>query len=349
MNYTDYQKNDRAGNALSDRLNLVPTWGWPGSDNLLSSQDLTFPVANTPIGRLSVVHGKEVEDYLEKVKEYELAQNTAPNTVAGRAWMKQGIHVTGSSDLYLGTVLCNYMDVYQRLIEDTLYGAKVHMFCKTSTNPIEQVAPDKIAQLFNEGISFLNYFGHSSATTLEFNIDDPQNYNNQGKYPVFYVNGCKAGDFFTFYQQRLTLNETLSERYTLAKQRGAIAFIASTHYGVVNYLNLYLTGLYDVINHRDYNKTLGETMSEALGGMLKSTGSYDFYSRMHAEQITLHGDPALKMNTQAKPDYVIEESLIKINPLFISLAETKYTLKIKTMNLGKAIGDSITLEIKQQY
>lgn len=349
MSYSDYQKQDRARNYLADRLNLVPTWGWPGSDNLLSAQDITFPVATTPIGRLSVVNGKELEDYLEKVKEYELVQKTAPNTIAGRAWMKQGIHVTGSSDVYLGTVLCNYMDVYQRLIEDTLIGAKVHTFCKTSTNPVEQVAPDKIAQLFNEGISFLNYFGHSSATTLEFNIDEPQNYNNQGKYPVFFVNGCKAGDFFTYYQQRLTAVETLSEKYNLAKQRGSIAFVASTHYGVVNYLNLYLTELYGVMNKQDYNKTLGETMQDALGNMLRATGSYDFYSRMHAEEIELHGDPAVKLNTQAQADYVIEPSLIKISPLFISLAEKSFKLKIKTMNLGKAVGDSVTLEIKQQY
>lgn len=349
VNYSDYQKNDRAASALTDRINLVPTWGWPGSDNLLSAQDITYPIANTPIGRLSVVVGREVEDYLEKVKEYEQAQQNAPNTVAARAWMKQGIHVTGSSDLYLGTVLCNYMDVYKRLIEDTLIGAKVNAFCKTSTNPIEAVAPDRIAQLFNEGISFLNYFGHSSSTTLEFNIDEPQNYNNQGKYPVFFVNGCKAGDFFTYYQPRLTTNETLSEKYILAKQRGAIAFVASTHYGVVNYLNLYLTQLYDLMSHKGYNKALGETMRDALKNMLQSTGTYDFYSRMHAEEITLHGDPAVKMNTQAKPDYVIEEPLIKITPLFISLAEKNYKLKVKTMNLGQAINDSITLEVKQQY
>lgn len=349
MNYSDYQRYDRGQNSLADRLNLVPTWGWPGSDNLLSAKDITFPAATTPIGRLSVVNGRELEDYLEKVKEYELVQKNAPNTIAGRAWMKQGIHVTGSSDVYLGTVLCNYMDVYQRLIEDTLIGAKVNTFCKTSTNPVEQVAPDKIARLFSEGISFLNYFGHSSATTLEFNIDEPQNYNNQGKYPVFFVNGCKAGDFFTFYQQRLNSIETLSEKYVLAKQRGSIAFVASTHFGVVNYLNLYLTELYGVMNKQGYNKTLGETMSDALANMLRSTGSYDFYSRMHAEEMELHGDPAIKMNTQPLADYVIEDQLIKVSPMFISLAEKSFKLKIKMMNLGKAVGDSVTLEVRQQY
>ncbi|THU32936.1 hypothetical protein FAM09_26160 [Niastella caeni] len=351
VTYHEYQRGDRNPNnfPLYDKLNLVPTFGNPGSDNLLSSEDLVIPVAATPIGRLSVVTGNEIEDYLEKVKEYEAVQKNAPNSISGRQWMKNVVHVTGSSDAYLGTVLCNYMDIYKQIIEDTLFGGKVNMFCKTSTNPVEQVSAAKLTDLFAEGISFLTYFGHSSSTTLEFNIDNPNAYNNQGKYPVFFVNGCYAGNFFTYYPQRFTANETLSEKFVLAKQRGSIAFVASTHYGIVNYLNLFLTYLYGSISGGDFDKTLGETMRDGLHSMLNATGSYDYYSRLHAEEMTLHGDPAIFINAQPKPDYVVEESLIKINPVFISLAENSYKLKVKTVNLGKATPDSVVLEIKQQY
>lgn len=351
MNYSDYQRADRnpAAYPLGDLLNLVPTFGNPGSDNLLSAEDLTIPVATTPIGRLSVVTGVEVENYLQKIKEYELAQKTAPNTVEGRAWMKNVVHVTGSSDAYLGTVLCNYMGDYKARIEDTAYGGNVTTFCKTSTNPLEVISPEKLTEKFAEGISFLTYFGHSSSTALEFNIDDPNNYNNQGKYPVFSVNGCDAGNFFTYYAQRYIANETLSEKFVLAKQRGAIAFIASTHFGIVNYLNLYLDGLYDIIGHQDYDKSLGVTLRDAMQQLLDAAGSYDFYARMHAEEMTLHGDPAIYINAQPKADYVIEDELVQVNPAFISVAETNFTLKVKAMNLGRAPGDSIVLEIKRQY
>src|SRR5690606_24434622 len=141
-------------------------------------------------------------------------------------------------------------------------------------------------------------FGHSSTTTLEFNIDNPQNYNNPGKYPVFSVNGCNAGNFFTFYTQRLEFNETLSEKFVLAKQRGGIAFLASTHFGIVNYLNLYLNELYKNISKTLYGHTLGEIHEAALNQLLGSFTNGDFFARCHAEQITLHGDPAIKMNFQ---------------------------------------------------
>jgi hypothetical protein len=120
VNYSEYQYAERNPTYptynLIEQLNLIPTFGYPGSDNLLSAEDLTMPVAGTPIGRLSVVSGKEIEDYLEKVKEYESVQANSPNTIAGRGWMKNIVHITGSSDAYLGVVLCNYMDTYRQVI-----------------------------------------------------------------------------------------------------------------------------------------------------------------------------------------------------------------------------------------
>ena len=65
--------------------------------------------------------------------------------------------------------------------------------------------------------------------------------------------------------------------------------------------------------------------------------------------MTLHGDPAIKMNFQALPDYVIEEPQVVINPQFVSIAETTFTANIKLYNIGKAVNDSITVEIKRQY
>lgn len=345
--YTDFRSHESEPDA--DRLNLVPSFGSPASDNMLSSEDATNPIAVIPIGRLSVVRGSEIEDYLQKVKEYENVQKTAPNTLAGREWMKNILHVTGSSDPYLGTVLCNYMGVYRQIIQDTIYGGKVSTFCKASTNSIEQLNNEKIAFLFEEGISILTYFGHSSSTTLEFNLDNPQTYNNQGKYPVFFVNGCNAGNFFTYNTARLTLNETLSEKFVLAKQRGSIAFVASTHYGIVNYLNIYLNKLYGAIANQDYGRSLGEITRDALKGMVDITGSNDYYARMHAEEITVHGDPAIYLNEQGKPDYVIEEPQVMVKPSFISVAEESFQVKVRMVNIGRSVKDSVMLEIKRQY
>ena len=334
---------------LADRLNIVPTFGWPASDNLLSSADGASPVPITPIGRLSVINPQEISNYLEKIKEYETAQRTSPNTIAGRGWMKNMLQITGASEPYLGSVLCDYMGNYKVIISDTLIGANVTTFCKSTSNEIEQISNDKISQKFDESMSFFCYFGHSSSTVLEFNISDPNAYNNAGRYPVYSVNGCNAGDFFVFDPLRFTLSQTLSEKFTLARQRGSVAFLASTHFGIVNYLNIFITSMYKLMGNTDYGSSLGKLNKDAAQQLIQISGSGDYHARLHAEEMTLHGDPALKLNFQALPDYDIEEPQVVINPTFVSIAENKFTVHIKLYNLGKAVKDSITIEIKRQF
>jgi hypothetical protein len=335
-------------NPILERLNMVPTWGEPASDMMLSSDNTSDPVPLTPIGRISAVSAKEVEDYLEKVKEYENAQQNNPHTIEGRLWMKNVMQVTGASDTYLGTVLCNYMNSYQNIISDTLLGGKTYTFCKSTVTPVEQFSNQKVSDLFEEGLSLLTYFGHSSSSTLEFNIDNPQAYNNQGKYPVFSVNGCNAGNFFAFSPVRLTINEALSEKFVLAKQRGSIAFIASTHFGITSYLNIYINDFYSLFANEEYGNSLGIIMQKASRKLMQATNG-DYYARMHAEEITLHGDPALKMNTQPKPDYIIEESQVKVTPQFISVAQDDFKVNVKFYNIGRSANDSLFVTVNRQY
>lgn len=345
--YNAYRKN--ISNPVADKLNLVPTFGWPASDNLLSSADGASPIPLTPIGRLSAVSGDEVANYLQKVTEYESAQSSSPNTIAGRAWMKEVMEVTGASEAYLGGVLCDYMQSYKQIITDTLTGANVNIFCKNTSDEVENISNEKVMQGFNDGLSLFCYFGHSSSTVLEFNISDPFAFSNQGKYPVFSVNGCLAGDFFVFDPNRFSFSQTLSEKFTFAKQRGSIAFLASTHFGIVNYLNIFINSFYTMISKDDYGASLGQINKDASQRLLNIAGASDYHARLHAEEMTLHGDPAIKLNFQSKPDYAVEEPQVIINPQFVSIAETNFTASIHIYNLGKAVKDSIVVEVKQQY
>ncbi len=176
---------------------LIPTFGYPASDPMLASATGAGSVNITPIGRLSVVRGTEVEDYLSKIIEYEQIQQTSANTIAARAWRKNIIHVTGATEPFLESVLCNYMAYYQQVIVDTLFGANVFRFCSSTVDQNNQVSNNLFPSLFSNGIGMLTYFGHSSASTLGFNLDDPTIYTNKGKYPVLYINGCYAGNNYT--------------------------------------------------------------------------------------------------------------------------------------------------------
>ncbi len=263
--------------------------------------------------------------------------------------MKNIVHVTGASDNNTSDILLNALNGHKTIIEDTLYAGNVHTFTKNSADAVQQVASTRLKSLFKEGIGILTYFGHSSASTLEFNLDNPQNYDNQGKYPVFIVMGCNAGSFYNFNLARFATKETISEKFVLAKDRGAIAFLASTHLGIVHYLDIYNSRNYRAISGAKYGGTLGEIMEEAIRQVFDTTTENDFYARFQCEQFTLHGDPALRFYNFAKPDYVIEEQQVKISPSFIPMFRNSFQSKCQFYEYREAINKKIVIEMKRTY
>lgn len=330
------------------KLNLIPTFGLPASDNLYTANPGSS-LKLMSIGRLSAINTDEVKLYLEKVKEYELAQSTSSQNFDEKKWMKNVVHVVGASDATLGTILNNYMAKYKNIISDTCFGANVHTFSKTSATAVEALAEVRLQNLFQEGISLLTYYGHSSASTLEFNLDNPNTYNNKGKYPVFNVMGCNAGNFYNFNTLRFITKETLSEKFVLAPERGTIAFIASTHFGIVHYLDIVNTRTYNAITGSMYGKSIGNILSEAFRQTFNLTTEQDFYARFHCEQATIHGDPSLKLNTFTKPDYVIEDPMIRVSPAFITVGDQNFKVSAAMFNIGKAVNKNIVVQVKRQY
>jgi hypothetical protein len=331
-----------------EELALVPTFGNPASDLQLAMEPGN-EIPLTPIGRLSAITPDEVAVYLDKIVEYEQAQAFNSPLIQDKAWMKNAMHVVGASDAALQAILDTYMDRYKSIIKDTAYGGNVSTFSKSSAESVQQASSVRISQLFQDGLGLITYFGHSSATTLEFNLDDPSTYNNQGKYPVFIALGCNAGGFYSYNLARFQQKTTLSEKFVLAPQRGTIAFIASTHFGIVHYLDIYNTRFYNALAKTHYGKTLGEQQLEAIAQVFNLTTQNDYYARFHCEQATIHGDPAIRINSSPKPDYVIEQPLVKVSPSFVSVADTSFALDARFLNIGKAVSDSIVVEIKRTY
>ncbi len=350
VTYDSYRPNESS--PLADQLNLVPTFGWPASDILLASNNLE-PVAATPIGRLSVIRGSEVRDYLTKIKEYEQNQQTnALQTIDSRAWMKTVVNVTGANSVSEDNELSGYLNKYGAILKDTSFGGNLYSFNKSTTGEVTPITDALLTTLFNNGISVINYFGHSSNTALNYNLNDPNAYDNQGKYPFFLASGCDAGDFYSFDTTRFSLLSLLAEKYVLAPERGAIAMLGSSSFGVGTYLDYYNVGFYRTLSGTGYNKDISVSLAGGNSNLLaqRSFGDFDSSTKvLHAEESILHGDPALKVNAFAKPDFTVEEPQIVINPTVVSVADSSFSLKTYFYNIGKATGDSVAVTIKRQY
>jgi len=348
-NYVSYKLAQNAGLAELERLQLVPTFGNPASDNLLAA-DIGKFTPQTPIGRLSVVSGQEINDYLAKVRQYELLQATPSPLIADKAWNKNIVHLIGASDGATGDDLQRAMERFRQLIVDTLYGANVATFSKVSSVPVEPGSIDRLQQIVAAGTSLITYFGHSSSSSLEFGLNDPEFLNFNQKYPVMITLGCNAGNMFGANPLRLLSKETISERFVLTPNTGSVAFVASSYFGMLNVLDLINTNTYEAIRNTRYGKTLGEIMMETYRKTLELTTTADITARWHCEQSTIHGDPALHLDVFApKPDYVIEDQNVLVSPGFISVADNTFNLKVKVLNLARAPDKPVVLEIRRSY
>jgi biotin carboxyl carrier protein len=127
----------------------------------------------------------------------------------------------------------------------------------------------------------------------------------------------------------------------LAEQRGCIAFMASTHLGIPPFLNFYNTELYKNSGRALYGNALGNIIKRGLETLGSNPASLNYYQRIHLEEINLHGDPAIRINSFSAPDYTVEEQHVKISPTIISVADNCFNLNVVTYNIGRAVNDSM--------
>ncbi len=337
VTYDQYRNNQSS--PVADKLNLVPTWGWPASDALLVSADLN-PNPSIGFGRVSAVTQAEVTTYLNKVKEYEGHFND-PNTIAARSWMKNIIHVAGADDAGLSDVLIGYLKGYQSIISQPLFGANVYNFNKSTTGPVSSVYDAQLTSLINNGVSLITYFGHGSSGVIDYaNLNDPAAFSNTGKYPMFFTNGCSVGSFYDFDTTKFSVLNYLSEKYLFAKGLGAIGVIGNSSFGLTSDLDTYSKGFYNSLDGNGYYSTIATNMHAGTARLKSTYGFGDYFSRIHAEETVLEGDPAIKVYASAQPDYVVEQQNVVINPSILSVSNTSFTVKAYLYNIGKATTDS---------
>ena len=344
MAYTDYTIFQ--GNPVADQTNLVQTFGFPASDVLLASEPGTI-LPLIPIGRLGAVNGTEVGNYYRKVVEYEAVQQSPSQTINDKAWMKNVLHTIGGSDSVETSDFLIYMNAYKRIVEDSLFGATVSTYAKSSVAAVDQQQSALISQLFQTGLSYVKYFGHSSSNELAINLNYPETYNNAGKYPFMHVSGCTVGNYYTYNPARLTgyIGMSLSEKYCLLDRKGSIGFLGSTHWGIPPFLNNFNTILYNNFSNYMYGNTIGNQIKATIQSLSSAT---DYYNRVNIEEINLQGDPAIHLNNFSKPDYVIEDQLVKLTPGIISVADSNFRVDIKMLNIGRVVVDSMRVTVKQQ-
>ncbi len=325
--------------------NLVPTFGTPPSDILITSNLLgtTKWAPLIPTGRLSVDSDAGVANYLEKITDYETHQNQSdvydsPN----KDWQKHAIHLIGGSDLSQQASFFSQMESMRATLESDKFGGKVHTLKRQSDDPVPPTSIQQIMNRIAQGVSLMTYYGHYGINSggFEINIDEVQNWNNTGKYPFMLVNSCYNGDIF-----QPGLNSS-SEYFVNAHNLGAIGYLSSVSTGFHPMVGIYSNQLYNQFCNFSYGKSISYNMKNAIQSIETPN---NIYMEVTCTQMLLNGDPALKINYHNKPEIELTEENVFFKPDFIDLNTDSIEMNIVLKNLGQSIIDTFNIEIRRDF
>ena len=331
--------NARFGGSAFEK-NIVPTWSVLGSDvgitQGLNDESILDPVLAT--GRVAVNNENELRAYLNKVKQYESAEP--------EEWMKQVLHFGGGSSEEEQADFKDYLADYEVLVEDSLFGGNVHTFLKNSSDPLQINLTDSVENLINSGVSIMTFFGHAYGNNFDQSIDEPENYENTGKYPFILANSCLIGNIHT------SGYSSGSERFVLAEDKGAVGFLGSSSLGIASYLKKYSQEFYENFSTDFYGWPVGKVVQQTIKDMQDSASVYNRDVAMH---MTLHCDPAVILNSHKKPDYTIygKNGLTQPNVFFgpeqVSSEIDSFSINVIITNIGKAQGDTFQLKVTRDF
>jgi len=326
---------NRADSTLR-QFNLIPPLGYPASDNIMSvNLRGSGDVPLIPVGRLSVTQPSQLAAYLDKLIEYEAFDFDA-------LWKKHLFHMSGGiTQFEQNTFKALVVDFGSQVLTQHL-GGKVGMYHKNSNQTVEYV---NVKSQVNSGLSMLTVFGHSSTSGADVdigNVADPnQGYQNRGKYPTIFVNGCYTGNTFE-------IGATLSENWVLTPQKGAIAFVSSLDEALPSYLQRFTRAFYrnTFQDSANFGKPIGRILKSTYSEFRRQ--SNNVFDSIHADQFCLHGDPMLRIFGAEKPDYKTSSAEVSLADESGSAQALALNLKLVVSNFGKYNDDTLLVGVNRR-
>lgn len=313
---------------------LVPTYGYPPSDAMLTLglgpdpawQDMT-------VGRLSALTEQQVYDYVGKLQSQ--AGFTSPEP-----WMKNILHFRGGSNAGEAQLFGSYLSVYRSIAQDTSFVGRVSTFVKGTGQSLGNTAADSVRHLIeNEGTTLMTFFAHASGGGFDITIDQPANYQWNGKHPAVIGNSCYAGNI------HLETNESASERFVIAQDKGAIAFMASVDIGLSSTLFTYTSDWYRSLGQVNYGGSIGDHMRHAIKQQL--SGTSNLLAINNAQTMALHGDPAVVLYSWPLPDFSIRPEDVIFLPEPVIAELDSFTVRVVVRNLGRGIDADVGIQLRR--
>ena len=128
---------------------------------------------------------------------------------------------------------------------------------------------------------------------------------------------------------------------------GVIAYLGTLNYGFISPLRSYSDQFYKEFSQNNYGGTIGSHIKNTIQAGLDDDEGLQTESTY--TQMTLHGDPMIKINYHNLPEIELTDSRVSFGPENISLATDSIEINIKLRNLGKAITESFNVTVQRDF
>ncbi len=354
---------------VSYQKNLLPSFGNPASDPLLTTSGNDSYRSQLATGRVSAKSAEQVKIYLDKVVEYEAKEfEDNCDDLTARAFSRRAVHLSGcynhddnengiSDDYELFTSI---LAVYEEAIENDIFRGEVvdsfHYVKPIFSGGVSgsdpgpqgyQAYQDRLA----EGVSIINYIGHGTSDfypTWDFSNSwflQASNF-DPGHYPIIFSGSCFVGDVHVADQI------SMAEDWTLRPNGGAIGFLGGVQFGFANHLAIYMEALHEQYTDDLYGMSMGTCMKAAtedlyidLQAINNPTG---FSTRKTIEEYTWIGDPAIRLTTYENPEYYFPQADSSIVISGLEPNASEISLAVTVANFGNPAYQPLLIEISIQ-
>lgn len=332
-----YQTNLVRG--VGHNKNIIPSIGVPASDNMFATYiNGSGDVPVVGIGRLTVDRATEFGLYVKKLMDYESSLN--------EFWKKKLLHLSGGENGNQANFIKLQMDYAGSFATQCPFGGDISTYTKSSVGISEPFLKQKAIDNVNGGLQMIHFLGHGSAAVTDIDIGDTMEYHNNGKYPIFYFNGCSIGNPCTGPPDKNI--KLSSENFMKADKKGAIAFIAQSALSELSKVNQQIQSMYRLVFRDKYtgNYTIGESIQDLLRSV---DYDKDSINRIQMRILFVQGDPSISWFQPQSADYSIDNKSVWLFPENTSAVSDSFAVAVAIENKGKCQNDSFNIKIERSY
>ncbi|GAB3290167.1 putative type IX secretion system sortase PorU2 [Hymenobacter tenuis] len=331
-------------NSANPVRNLVPASTRGISDAFFTANWQTNDfVARMNTGRLSTQTPTQVLNYLNKLKEHE--------ALGYEPWRRNVLHMSGGRGAEEDGVFTSYVNTYAAYVQKPPFSGKVVKTYRRSDYPGTapgDTPPLNLAADFNAGLSFISYFGHGGPHNLMWNIaninDATTGFANKGKYPVWYISGCSAGNSFR------GPTSFGGEDYLLADSKGLIGFLSDSDLGFETDLHVMHTEMAKLLfsDAMWYGRPVAEVQREVTRRLQGNSPRPTARTAMLMNTIW-QGDPELKLFSPDKPDFQTADNQLQVSPSLVPITARTFELKVGVSNPGRSTKGTLEIRVTRTY